>query len=521
MNPSLSYFRPAEHQVRTLKTDICIYGGVSGGVIAAIEGAKRGYRVVLLEPSNHLGGLSASGLGNTDIGSKLSIGGLSREFYRRVGARYGVEEEWCFEPHIAEEVFESWLAETNVQVFKRQFIEAVRKENGRLVALRTLSGLTVEADIFIDAGYEGDLMALAGVSYAVGRESNAKYGESYNGAQIRDLHQFESPVDPYLIPGDPASGLLPGIEPGDDFVSGAGDHRLQAYNFRMCLTRRDDIRLPFPKPDGYDDKQYLLLKRFLATGWNDYFETFMRIRNGKVDANNHGAVSTDFIGMNYGYPEAGYAGREKIFQDHVRYQQGLMWCLTNDPGIPAPVREPMREWGLCRDEFTDCGGWSHALYIRESRRMVSDYVMTEHHCLGTAGVPDAIGMGAYGMDSHNCRRIVRNGSVWNEGDVQITKLTPYSISYRSIVPRKSECENLFVTFCLSASHISFGSIRMEPVLMLLSQSAVIAADIALKEGRAVQDVPYESLEPELLEAKQVLRLQPEPKKEARLEPSVA
>jgi len=521
MSSSLSYFRPAPHAVETIRADFCVYGGVSGGVIAAIEASRRGYSVVLLEPSNHLGGLSAGGLGNTDIGSKLSIGGLSREFYRRVGARYNAEEEWCFEPHVAEEVFEAWLKETNVRVFKRQFVKAVRKDNARIAALQTVSGLTVEAAMFIDASYEGDLLALAGISYTVGRESNAQYGEIYNGAQIRNLHQFEKPVDPYVIPGNPASGLLPGIETGDDFIQGAGDHRLQAYNFRMCLTRRDDIRIPFAKPQGYDENWYVLLKRFLATGWNEPFETYMPVPNGKVDANNHGAVSTDFIGMNYAYPDADYATREKIFQAHVTYQQGLMWCLTNDPGVPDHIREPMRQWGLCRDEFTDCAGWSHALYIRESRRMVSDYVMTEHHCLGTADVTDAIGMGAYGMDSHNCRRVIRDGIVRNEGDVQITKLTPYSISYRSIVPRKSECQNLFVTFCLSASHISFGSIRMEPVLMLLSQSAAIAADIALKDGTAVQDVPYASLEPELLAAKQILRLQPSKAKESRLEPSLA
>jgi hypothetical protein len=454
--------------------------------------------------------MTAGGLGMTDIGNKRAIGGLSREFYRRVGGMYRVEEEWCFEPHVAEAVFDQWLQETPVQVFRRQFVKSIRKENGRIVSLQTVSGLIVEARMFIDTSYEGDLMALARVSYSVGRESNSQYGETYNGEQIRNLHQFENPVDPYVIPKTPASGLLPGIEAGAIYQPGLGDRRTQAYNFRMCLTRRQDIRIPFPKPAAYDDKWYVLLKRHLATGWNEAFHKFDPVRNGKTDTNNHGAVSTDFIGMNHAYPEASYAAREIIFQAHVTYQQGIMWCLAHDPGIPSVIREPMSEWGLCRDEFVDSGGWPHALYVRESRRMVSDYVMTEHDCLGTVEAEDPIGLAAYGMDSHNCRRIVRGGLVCNEGDVQITKLTPYPISYRTIVPKKSECQNLFVPFCLSATHIAFGSIRMEPVLMLLGQSAAIAADMALKESVPVQDISYPALKAELLSAGQILAWEREP-----------
>lgn len=505
VNTTPRYFAPAPHQPEEIVADLCIYGGVSGGITAAIEANRRGLNVVLVEPSAHLGGLTAGGLGMTDIGNKHIVSGLAREFYRRVGQHYGMRgEEWRFEPSVAERIFEGWLAGTSVRVFRRQFLKAVLKEGSQLTALETLSGLIVKARMFIDASYEGDLMAAAGVSYHVGREGNSVYSETLNGQHIRDLHQFESPIDPYVVPGVPASGALPGIDAAGVYRQGEGDKSVQTYCFRMCLTRRSDIRVPFPKPEAYDPAWYTLLKRYLATGWNEVFEKFDAVRNGKTDTNNHGAVSTDFIGMNHGYPEGNYEAREKIFQAHVNYQQGLMWCLANDPEIPEVIREPMREWGLCRDEFTDCGGWPHALYVREARRMVSSYVMTEHHCVRKAEAEDAVGLAAYGMDSHNCRRLVIDGSVVNEGDVQVKIQRPYPISYRSIIPRREECSNLLVTFCLSASHIAFGSIRMEPVLMILSQSAAIAADIALKENRPVQEVPYDSLCKELLAAGIVL-----------------
>lgn len=509
VKPVPRYFLPAPHEVMSLSADICVYGGVSGGVIAALDAAARGLSVVLLEPSAHLGGMTAGGLGMTDVGNKHVIGGLSREFYRRVGLRYGAREEWRFEPHVAEEVFEQWLLESNVRVFKRQFVDAVSREGNRIAALRTVSGIEVKAAMFIDASYEGDLLALAGVSHFIGREGNSRYNETINGAQIENGHQFEAPVDPYIIPGVPASGLLPGIDPDPLFVRGAGDKRVQTYTFRMCLTQRDDIRMPFARPEGYDESWYILLKRHLATGWNEAFQKFDEIRNGKTDTNNHGAVSTDFIGQNHGWAAGSYTERERIFQRHVCWQQGLMWCLANDPGVPAEIREPMSSWGLCADEFPESGGWPHALYVREARRMISDYVMTEHNCRGHAVAEDSIGMAAYGMDSHHCRRMVRNGSVVNEGDVQVGGILPYPVSYRAIVPREGECANLLAPFCLSASHIAFGSIRMEPVFMTLGQSASAAAAIALELGVSVQRVPYPDLRAALLEAGQVLSRPPE------------
>ena len=508
MSTNPSYFKPAPAQSETIQAEVCVYSGVSGGVVAAIEASRRGLSVVLLEPSLHLGGMTAGGLGWTDIGNKAAIGGRALEFYQRVGRGYGENAAWTFEPHAAEKTYEEWLAETPVRLFRQQFVGSVTKENGRLTALKTVSGLVVKARMFIDASYEGDLMARAGVSYAVGREANATYGESYNGSQIRDKHQFTVPVDPYVVPGVAASGLLPGIEADASYEQGAGDRRVQAYNFRMCLTQRADIRIPFPKPAGHDQSWYALLNRYLATGWNEVFRKFDVVRNGKTDTNNNGAVSTDFIGMNHAYPDDDYSTREKIFQAHVTDQQGLMWHLANDPGVPAHIREQMATWGLCRDEFQASGGWPHALYVREARRMVSGYVMTEHNCTGRAVADDPVGLAAYGMDSHNCRRLVQDGILKNEGDVQVGGFTPYPVSYRSIVPKKGECANLLVPFCLSASHIAFGSIRMEPVHMVLSQSAAIAAHLALNENRAVQDVPYPALKAELLAANQILAWNP-------------
>jgi hypothetical protein len=502
MNPGLFYYRPVPFSERSITADLCIYGGGSGGVTGAVEAAKRGLNVALVAPEAHLGGLTAGGLGCTDMGRKEAVGGLAREFYCRAGKAYGAEEEWHFEPHVAEQVFDEWILNPHIQVFRREYLQDVEMQDGSIVALRTVSGLTVRARIFIDATYEGDLLAKAGVRYTVGREGNSVYGETLDGQQMRDKHQFIGPVDPYVVPGVPASGLLPGIDPAP-YRQGEGDRRVQSYNFRMCLTKRSDIRVPFPKPANYREELYVLLKRHLATGWNEAFEKFDIVRNEKTDTNNHGAVSTDFIGMNHAYPEAGYEERERIFQDHVNYQQGLMWCLANDPGVPAAIREPMSQWGLCKDEFVTTGGWPHAMYIREGRRMISDYVMTEHNCTGKTVAEDSVGLGAYGMDSHNCRRTVIDGKVRNEGDVQVW-VQPYPLSYRSMVPARGQCRNLFVTFALSASHISFGSIRMEPVFMALSQVAAIAGSIALQEKVAVQDVSYPALRKELLAAGQIL-----------------
>ncbi|MCC6144198.1 MAG: FAD-dependent oxidoreductase [Candidatus Hydrogenedentes bacterium] len=511
--------------------DLVVYGGTSAGVAAAIQADRLGQSVALVAPEKHLGGLTAGGLGWTDSGKKEVVGGFALEFYTRIKTHYDKPESWrqqrpqdcehykkdakaiwVFEPHVAEQTFEAMLAETKVQVFRDQWLDrekGVEKEGAAIRAITTLDGKRYAGRAFIDATYEGDLMAAAGVSYHVGRESNATYVETHNGIQKeRDIsNHFESNVSPYVFPDDPASGLLPRIHDGDPGTDGEGDHRVQAYCFRMCLTKAEDNRVPFPKPEGYDPMQYELLGRYLDTGWRKAFRKFDPIPNAKTDTNNHGAFSTDNIGMNYDYPEASYERRREIIAEHEQYQNGLMWYLAYDPRVPEDVRAEMSQWGLAKDEFLDNGHWPHQIYVREARRMVSDFVMTELHLRGQKPTPKPIGMGSYNMDSHNVQRYVDpDGHARNEGDIQINPGGPYPVSYEAIVPRAGECTNLLVPVCLSSSHIAYGSIRMEPVFMILGQSAAVAASIANEEGIAVQEVPYGELEKQLLELGQVLSL---------------
>ena len=510
--PQPYYYQPPETKpiVHIIQTDVCIYGGNSAGVIAALQCGKMGRKAVILEQSDHPGGMSSGGLSDTDIGNKAAIGGLSREFYRRCGKAYGEKEEWRFEPHVAEQIFKEMIEESGAKIYYRQFLQSVIRRSGRITEIRMESGLTVQAKMFIDVSYEGDLMAKAGVRYRVGRESNEQYNETLNGVQVHNTHQFDRAVDPYNIPGNPASKLLPGINPAPLAKTGSGDKRVQAYNFRLTLTTDPSNRIAFEKPEGYDPQEYILLARYLAADWpeDEVFKKFDPIRSGKtlnkVDKNNHGAVSTDFIGRNYDYPNGSYSTRERIFQEHVTYQKGLMWFLANDPSVPTPIRERWDRWGLCKDEFTDTGGWPFQLYVREARRMVSEYVMSEHNCRGVQVVTDPVGLAAYTMDSHNCERFVKDGRVWNEGDVQVGGMPPYPISYRAIVPRIEECRNLLVPVCLSATHIAYGSIRMEPVFMILGQSAATAACMALEKDIAVQELPYHQLKERLIKEEQLL-----------------
>jgi hypothetical protein len=512
--------------------DVVVYGGTSGGVAAAVQAARMGKSVLLIEPGQHLGGLTSGGLGRTDIGNKGAIGGIAREFYQRIhryyenpaawqhetfeeykASRRGMVDEdtmWGFEPHVAEAVYRSMLDEAKVPVLLGQRLDlksGVSKEGTRITTLILESGKTVRGRMFIDASYEGDLLAKAGVSYAVGRESNAQYDETLNGVQVHKAtkHQFNKPVDPYLNAGDPASGLLPGVHAGSPGDEGAADRRVQAYNFRMCLTDVPENRLPIPKPAGYDPLRYELLLRYIEAGWADVLGNHAPMPNRKTDTNNHGAFSTDHIGMNYDYPEADYATREKIVADHRDYQIGLMWTLANSPRVPEKLREQIARWGLAKDEFGDAGNWPHQLYVREARRMIGVYVMTEHNCRGQCVAEDPVGLGAYGMDSHNTQRYVdESGHARNEGDVQVGGFSPYPVSYRAIVPRRSECSNLLVPVCLSATHIAYGSIRMEPVFMVLGQSAATAAVQAIDAGGDVQAIDYPRLQERLLADKQVL-----------------
>jgi hypothetical protein len=514
-----------------LSAQIVVYGGTSGGITAAIQADRMGKSVVLIEPGRHLGGLTSGGLGATDIGNKAAIGGLSREFYRRIGRyyaadavwKYGTREEyqkqrkapneqemWTFEPHVAERVYRDWLAETQVRVLFEERLDlgpgGVLKLDGRIREIRMESGLVIQGDVFIDATYEGDLMAKAGVSYHVGREANNVYGETLNGIQLArsTKHQFSKSISPFVVPNDPKSGLLPLVSAEPPGEEGAGDHRVQAYNLRLCTTDVAENRRAWTKPDGYDEREFELLLRNFDAGdhrapWHPLF-----MPNRKTDTNNNHAISTDYIGANYAYPDGDYVTRQRIYDDHRRYLQGLMYTLAHHPRVPVKVREEFQRLGLAKDEFIDNDHWPHQLYVREARRMVCDYVMHQGHCQQQIVPEDPVGLGAYNMDSHNCQRYVTpEGYVRNEGDIQVP-VSPYRISYRSLRPRAEECTNLLVPVCLAASHIAYGSIRMEPVFMVLGQSAATAASLAIDGKVSVQRVDYATLKGRLLADEQVL-----------------
>jgi hypothetical protein len=384
----------------------------------------------------------------------------------------------------------------------------VEMVEGRIRSFRSLGGRVYRGEMFIDATYEGDLMAAAGVTFRVGREANSEYGEQWNGVQtgvFHHAHQFVHEVDPYLVPGDPSSGLLPEISADPPGEYGAADHRVQAYCFRLCMSNHPGNRVPFPMPEGYDPARYEVLSRLFEAGWRDVFGKFDEIPNRKTDTNNHGPFSSDYIGASYDYPEASYERRREIIREHELYQKGLLYYLSHDPSVPEEIRNRMAEWGLAADEFTDNGNWPHQLYIREARRMVGEFVMTERDALGKTDIRMPIGMGSYTLDSHNVQRYVtEEGFVQNEGDIGVHPDRPYSIDYGAILPRRNECANLLVPVCVSSTHIAFGSIRMEPVFMILGQSAATAAVLALDAGLSPQELPYERLRERLLADRQRL-----------------
>lgn len=506
-NPGLRYYYPLPKaaQPQTLRVDICVYGGTPGGVGAAVQARRLGKTTALAVFRRHVGGLTAAGLTAVDLGKKESIGGMAEEFLNRMGQWSG------FRAADAENTFRAMLAEAGVPVWFERRLERVEKDGNRIRAVVFENGDRIEAQVFVDATYEGDLLARAGVSYHVGREGNAKYGEAFNGYYIADKHQFRFPVDPYRTPGDPKSGLLPGISAEPPRAEGSGDKLVQAYNFRMWLTTAAAGRA-FPRPAGYNRDDYALLQRFLTSAPAD-FEWDWTYRKGPLklnlgDCNNAGPVSTDFIGGSNGWPEGDYAAREKIFQAHVTYQQGYMWYLANDPAVPKHLQEHVRKFGLPRDQFVETDGWPHELYVREGRRMVSDYVMTDKNCTGKIVAEDSVGLASYTMDSHHTSRVVVDGKVMAEGNVEKTTPKPYPVSYRAMTPRERECANLLVPVAVSSSHIAFGSIRMEPVFMLLGQSAATAAALAIDAKTSVQQVDYAKLRERLLRDKQRLTWTP-------------
>jgi len=525
-----------------IEADVCVFGGTSGGIAAAVQVSRMGKRAVIAEPGKYIGGLTAGGLGATDIGNKAAIGGISREFYGRIAKHYANDSTWrfetradyfahrgsgqskasdltsadatmwTFEPHVAELVFSNLLREAKVAARFDQRLASVRKDAARITEIAMENGNVYRAKMFIDATYEGDLMAKAGVSFHVGREANRVYDETLNGIRAETpKHQFTVAVDPYVTKGDPGSGLLPFVQSGDGGTPGEGDRRVQTYNYRLCFTTNAANRLPLAPPPNYAAAKYELLGRYLealvTAGRKPRLNEFWNpiwLPNQKTDINNNGGFSTDFIGANYDYPEASAATRERIAREHEEYTRGFLHFLATSPRVPENMREEMRQWGPCKDEFRATGGWPRQLYVREARRMISEVVMSERHCRGQETVPDSIGLAAYNMDSHNCQRIARRGRAENEGDVQVAPMRPYPISYRALVPRASEGANLFVPVCMSASHIAYGSIRMEPVFMIFGQSSATAACLAIDEGVPVQNVNYQKLQARLLADKQVL-----------------
>lgn len=520
--------------------DVIVYGGTSSAVTSAVQVARMGKSVIIVSPDLHLGGLSSSGLGFTDTGNKAVIGGLAREFYQLLYQHYMKPESWkwqkqseygnkgqgnpaidgelrtmwIFEPHAAEEAFEQLISKNKITVYRDEWLDrnnGVIKKNKEIISFRTLSGKIFTGKIFIDATYEGDLMAASGVSYSTGREANKVYQEEWNGIQTGDIqykhHDFgKLNISPYVIPGDPSSGILPLISASDPGTRGDGDKRIQTYCFRTCLTKTEPNRVPFTRPAGYDSTQYELLIRIYNAGWRETFNKFDAIPNSKTDVNNHGPFSFDNIGMNYDYPDAGYERRKEIIKEHMTYQKGLLFFIANDTRVPADVRNEMKQWGYSKDEFIDNGYWPYNIYVREARRMNGEYVMTENDVLGKRKVPHSVGMGSYNLDSHNTQRYIRpDGFVENEGDIELPASQPYQIDLGTIMPKKEECRNLLVPICVSGSHIAFGSIRMEPVFMILGQSAGTIAALAIEKKKDIHDLTYEEIRTRLISDGQILK----------------
>jgi hypothetical protein len=509
---------PAPARAADTRTyDLVVYGGTAGGVMTAVAAAREGARVALLEPRDHLGGMVSGGLGWTDFGKKEVIGGYALDLYERAGRVYGVPIQWYLEPHVAESLFKDLVKEAGVDVFYRHRLRektGVTKAGTRVTAIAMENGATFAGKVFADATYEGDLMAQAGVSYTWGREGSDAYGESLAGVRDRTpKHQFTVAIRPV----DANGRLLPEVSGQPKAASGSADRKVQAYNFRVCMTSVPENRVPFPKPSGYDPVRYALLARMLAamdtppqqpaqtpaaTGqpaattraWSlvDVMKPDA-IPHGKTDTNNNGAFSTDYIGGSYDYPEADYAGRARIWQAHVDYQQGFFYFLQHDPQVPKALHDQMAPWGLCQDEFTDTDHWPHQLYVREARRLIGTFVMSQRDIQVDLTKPDAIGMGSYNSDSHNVQRIVNGeGAVENEGDMQVP-VTPYQIPYRVMLPKRAEATNLLVPVCFSASHVAYSTLRMEPQYMIIGQAAGVAAKMAIDAGVPLQDIDTRAL----------------------------
>jgi hypothetical protein len=499
--------------------DLVVYGGTAAGAVTAVAAARHGLHVALLEPGNHIGGMLTGGLSATDLGDPEVIGGIAREFFTRTARIYHVTSlshaaDWRFEPHVGEAVLTDMLREAGVEMHRHETLlesHAVIKRDRKIVSIVTTSGKRWRAKIFADCSYEGDLMAQAGVPYTWGRESTSQYNESLAGVRAETpKHQFRFPVSPFTTDGK----LLPEVDPGPLAPAGTSDQKIQAYNFRVILTQNQNDMIPFPRPAHYDPQEFELLARYLEAFQQKYGrsprlnEVSMptAIPGNKADFNNNGPFSTDYIGKSWNYPNASYADRKKIWDEHLRYTQGFFYFLAHDSKVPSPLQHEMNSWGLPMDEFSDTGHWPFQLYIREGRRMLGEYVMRQADLQTDRTKADSIGMGSYNSDSHNVQRITTpDGRVENEGDVQVP-VSPYQIPYRSILPKRTEVTNLLVPVCLSASHIAYSSLRMEPQYMILGEAAGLSASLAIEERKDVQDIDISRLQNSLLKDGAVLSL---------------
>jgi hypothetical protein len=495
-----------------LKTQICVYGGSEAGFTAAMQAARMGKQVILIEPTGHPGGMMVEGIAkDIRFGSSVVMSGICRELYARVEQHYGrtatpEKPGWFsqYEPHVAEEQIEALLAaETHLQLIRQQRLReqgGLVKEGTRIQKIVLKDGTEIEATVFIDASIEGDLLHQAGVSTETIREGNARYGESKNGLRHdNDYRQFAVAVDPYIIPGDTASGLIATIQEGDLGEAGAPDKHVQGFCFRLVLTQDSTNRIAITKPAHYDPAAYEIYRRYLAAG-GSLFAPQANRPQGKTDLGSWHDLSANLYGENWEYPAGDYATRARVVQHHRDYTQGLIWFLQNDPAVPEATREAWEGWGLCQDEFTDHGGWPRRLYIRSARRMVSDYVITEHHTRrdNPERVADPVAVAWWPPDTHHARRIVKDGQAYNEGFVFGGEdWRPFGISWRALIPPQSECTNLITPTCPSSSYVAYGAIRILPTFMMLGQAAGTAAAMVEEQKIAVQALEYAALRQKL------------------------
>ena len=527
----------------TISADIVIYGGTSAGVTAAVQAKRMGISVVLVSPQQRLGGMTSNGLGSVDSSRQVLIGGIAREFYHRVWRHYqspdswrwqnseafgnrgqgtsGVDGDrrtmWVFEPNVAEEIFNSFIQENGIQVFKDEWLdrdEGLQMDQDRIISFTSLSGLRFVGKIFIDCTYEGDLMAAAGVPYKIGREANEVYGETLNGVQtsIAQRNQFVNRIDPYVIRGDATSGLLTGVSDWSPTRDGSADHKVPAYNFHLCLTKVEENREPFSKPDQYEPERYELLLRTLNRGSRHILGQFESIPNAKASINYNGAFSTGFLGFNYLYPDGKYLDRNVIINRYANFLKGYFYFLINDPRVPAEIREEIGLWGLARDEFINNGFWPEQINVLEARRMIGKSILTEHHVMGRKESNEPIALVSSPISSNHVQRYKAsdddgNQFVLNEGDIWVEIQKPYKIPFRSILPQGSDCNNLLVPVCLSASHVAYSSIRSESVFMILGQAAATSAGLAVEREFSLQNLPYQILRDQLINDGQILEIQ--------------